>query len=198
MLPPHVAHTGRAATTSGFRKRVLYLDTAVLDADLIGASVDHPTIDDHVLRTRIDQLHTCLDEPDALEAESRLALISDHVTRQLLARPAKELPSIRPQAAELRDLLDEHLSDGISLRDAAARLHSSPSQLVRGFSALYGLPPHRYLTGRRVLAARRRLLDGEPVADVATAVGFHDQAHLHRRFTRLVGTTPGHWARSAR
>ena len=39
-----------------------------------------------------------------------------------------------------------------------------------------------------VLASR--LLDGEPVAEVAAAVGFHDQPHLHRHFTRLVGTTP--------
>jgi transcriptional regulator GlxA family with amidase domain len=33
---------------------------------------------------------------------------------------------------------------------------------------------------------------------VATAVGFHDQAHLHRHFTRLVGTTPGRYARPLR
>jgi AraC-like DNA-binding protein len=62
---------------------------------------------------------------------------------------------------------------------------------VRTFARRYGLPPHRWVTGRRVELARRRLLAGEPIADVATAVGFHDQAHLHRHFTRLVGTTPG-------
>ena len=61
---------------------------------------------------------------------------------------------------------------------------------MRSFTAAFGLPPHRYLTGRRVEVARRRLLEGEPIAAVATAVGFHDQAHLHRHFTRLVGTTP--------
>lgn len=51
-------------------------------------------------------------------------------------------------------------------------------------------------TGRRVEAPWRRLLDGEPIAAVATAVGFHDQAHLHRHFTRLVGTTPRRFSRS--
>ena len=67
---------------------------------------------------------------------------------------------------------------------------------MRCFTRTYGLPPHRYLTGRRVEAARRRLLDGEPPADVAVAAGFHDQAHLHRHFTRLVAATPGRYARS--
>ncbi|NUT99873.1 MAG: AraC family transcriptional regulator, partial [Saccharothrix sp.] len=31
LLPPHVPHDGRSATPHGFRKRVLYLDTTVLD-----------------------------------------------------------------------------------------------------------------------------------------------------------------------
>ena len=38
---------------------------------------------------------------------------------------------------------------------------------------------------------------GEPIADVASAVGFHDQSHLHRHFTRLVGTTPRRFATGA-
>jgi AraC-like DNA-binding protein len=68
---------------------------------------------------------------------------------------------------------------------------------VRSFGREFGLPPHRYLVGRRVEAARRRLLDGEPIADVATAVGFHDQSHLHRHFTRLLGVTPRKFAAGA-
>jgi AraC-like DNA-binding protein len=87
--------------------------------------------------------------------------------------------------------------EGLVLRDAAAQLHAHPAHLVRTFTRAYGLPPHRYLVGRRVEAARRRLLTGEPVAQVAVGVGFHDQAHLHRHFTRLVGTTPGRYARGA-
>ncbi|WP_433282502.1 AraC family transcriptional regulator [Pseudonocardia xinjiangensis] len=194
LLPPHVAHTGRSATDHGFRKRVLYVDTEVLDESLTSASVDAPSFDDDLLRTRVDQLHRALDaQGTALEAESRLALIADRIRRHLRA-PAVE-PAPDRLAANLRDLLDARTVPGLALRDAAALLHAHPSHLVRCFTSAFGLPPHRYLTGRRVEAARRRLLDGEPPADVAVAVGFHDQAHLHRHFTRLVGTTPGRYAR---
>src|SRR4029077_9871146 len=31
VLPPHVVHDGRAATSEGFRKRVLYVGTDILD-----------------------------------------------------------------------------------------------------------------------------------------------------------------------
>jgi AraC-like DNA-binding protein len=101
-------------------------------------------------------------------------------------------------ADELRDLLDSHLATGLTLRAAAAALHAHPDHLVRAFSAAFGLPPHRYLTARRVDAARQRLLDGQSASDVAAAVGFHDQAHLTRHFTRQLGVTPARYARSPR
>ena len=194
LLPPHVAHTGRAATPRGFRKRVLYLDGEVLDTTLIGPAVDAPALADPLLRTRVHQLHRALEVPGTgLEAESRLALIGDRI-REHLRGPAPP-PAPDGLAADLRDLLDDRVVDGLALREAGALLHAHPAHLVRSFTRAYGLPPHRYLTGRRVEAARRRLLAGEPVAEVAVGVGFHDQAHLHRHFIRLVGTTPGRYAR---
>jgi AraC-like DNA-binding protein len=197
LLPPQVAHTGRSATAHGFRKRVLYLDTDVLDLDLVGAAVARPSYDDPLLRTRIDQLHRSVAEPGSeLEAESRLALVGERIRMHLRASSTAAGPGGRRLAADLRDLLDERLVAGITLAEAAAVLHTHPAHLVRSFGAAFGLPPHRYLVGRRVEAARRRLLDGEPIAAVAAAVGFHDQAHLHRHFTRLVGTTPGRFLRA--
>ena len=195
LLPPHIAHTGRSATTHGFRKRVLYLEAAVVDVALAGRVVDEPTLADDLLHTRLDQLHASLDRPgNALEAESRLALIADRIARRL-GRPAT--PGPPRLAGALRDLLDSRLTAGLTLREAGALLHADPAHLVRSFGREFGLPPHRYLVGRRVEAARRRLLDGEPVADVAAAVGFHDQSHLHRHFTRIVGTTPRRFAAGA-
>ncbi|MCO1658459.1 AraC family transcriptional regulator [Pseudonocardia humida] len=195
VLPPHVAHTGRAATHHGFRKRVAYLDAEVIAPDLAGAAVATPSLDDPLLRTRVDQLHRALERPGAeLEAETRLALIGERIRAHLRAAPRPADPD--GLADDLRDLLDANLASGVTLREAARTLHAHPASLVRHFGAAFGLPPHRYLTGRRVEAARRRLLAGEPAAAVAAAVGFHDQAHLHRHFTRLVGTTPRAFTRS--
>ena len=74
--------------------------------------------------------------------------------------------------------------------DAAKLVHAHPAHLVRAFSREYGMPPHRYLTGRRVDLARRYLLDGHPPAEVATLAGFYDQSHLNRHFRRMLGVTP--------
>ncbi|WP_319949650.1 helix-turn-helix domain-containing protein [Streptomyces halobius] len=58
------------------------------------------------------------------------------------------------------------------------------------------MPPHSYLTGKRIDRARRLLLDGHRPSEVAAIVGFHDQAHLNRHFTRHVGTTPARYQRT--
>jgi AraC-like DNA-binding protein len=197
LLPPHVPHDGRAATPAGFRKRVLYLDTTLLDVRLSAAAVARPSLADPLLRDRIDRLHHALRDPDPLAAESRLALVADRLRRHLGRGPDRPDPA--PGAAlatRLRDLIDAHTTTGLTLRAAADVLHAHPGHLVRAFTATFGLAPHRYLTGRRVGLARRLLLAGVPAAEVAVRAGFHDQSHLTRHFVRHVGTTPARYAGS--
>jgi AraC-like DNA-binding protein len=198
ILPPHVVHDGRAATGTGFRKRVLYIGTEVLDERLIGRAVDDPDIDDPALLRGLRALHRALRDPDeALEAEETLATVTTRLLERLGDRTiaAVERPDDEV-AADLRDLLDVRRFEQLTLAEAGRLLHVSPAHLVRSFTRAFGIAPHRYLLARRIDAARRHLLEGEPVAQVATNVGFHDQAHLTRHFKRHVGTTPARFARS--
>ncbi|MFI7686460.1 AraC family transcriptional regulator [Streptomyces griseoaurantiacus] len=198
LLPPHVPHNGSPVTERGFRKRVLYLDLSVLDAGLVGAAVDGPDLRDPLLRARIGQLHTALGRPgDEFEAASRLTLVTERLYGHL--RPRQRLrvpPPDRGVAHRLRELLDARLVEGVTLQEAARLVHAHPAHLVRAFSRRFGIAPHQYLMSRRVEHARRLLLRGMRPADTAVASGFYDQAHLTRHFRRLVGVTPGRYARA--
>lgn len=217
VLPPHVAHDGRAATTAGFRKRVLYLDPAALSDHLVGPAVDRPTIQDRKLVRSLGALHGSLRRPpDPLDAEARVALVAERLAAHLSgavdelaglddrARHGGRVPTAahgpgRDPVVDLRDLLDADPAASPTLRDLAAEVGASPTHLVRSFSARFGVPPHAYLVGRRIELARRLLLDGATPAHAAAAAGFHDQAHLTRHFRRHVGTTPGRYrARAGR
>lgn len=200
LLPPYVPHDGRSATAGGFRKRVLYLDTSALAPDLAGRAVDEPDLADPRLRDRIHHLHHVLATPgEEFEAESRLALILDRLGAQLRARAPVSTPPAVPRLADrLRELLDARTVDGVTLREAAELLHAHPTHLVRTFTRAHGLPPHSYLTGRRVELARRLLLAGQRPAEAATAAGFFDQAHLSRHFRRFLGVSPARYPGSAR
>src|SRR6476646_4901068 len=165
ILPPHVVHDGRAADARGFTKRVLYLETSVIDAALIGAAVDDPVLHAAGFRSRVAALHDSLIRADdALEAETRLAFIAERIRSALggggggTGRPTDEL------AEQLRAHLDSRLFEPTTIADAAAELGASPTQLARSFSATFGIAPHAYVLGRRLEAARARILDGEPLA----------------------------------
>ncbi|MER7927580.1 AraC family transcriptional regulator [Streptomyces sp. NPDC096057] len=198
LLPPHVPHNGSPATPHGFRKRVLYLDGTHLPDDLIGSAVDSPDLRDPELRLRVGQLHTALGHPgDELEAESRLSLIAERLHAHLRpsTTPTPFAPFAPALARDLRELLDEHVTEGIALDEAARLVHAHPAHLVRAFSGAYGIAPHQYLMSRRVDHARRLLLEGRPPGEVATVTGFYDQSHLTRHFRKLVGVTPGRYSR---
>src|SRR5205814_2248326 len=78
----------------------------------------------------------------------------------------------------IREFLDAHLLEPITMAAAGVESEAGPTQLARAFSAAYRIAPHAYVLGRRIEAARDRILAGQPLADVAAEVGFYDQAHL--------------------
>ena len=99
-------------------------------------------------------------------------------------------------AYDLRDLIDARFREKVTLREASNALHAHPAHLIRMFSREFGISPHQYMTSRRVDLARRLLPGGMPPGLAAAEVGFCDQSHLSRHFTRVLGTTPGRYARS--
>ncbi len=194
ILPPGVPHDGRSAVSGrGFRKRVLYLDAGWLPDRCIGAAARNPTIPGGSALAVVDELHDALGSPgDALAAETAVLSLADTIRRRLGTSPDRRPDA--PLARRLRTLLDERLSEPVTIAGAAEELGVHPSHLVRAFSDAYGIPPHRYVTSRRVDAARRLIARGTSIADAAVTVGFHDQAHLSRHFRRILGTTPGAFA----
>jgi AraC-like DNA-binding protein len=93
-------------------------------------------------------------------------------------------------------MIDDRVTIGIALAEAAAALGASETHLVRTFTREHGIAPHQYLTARRLDLARHLLLAGRSPAETAAEVGFYDQAHFTRHFTRLLGVPPGRFALS--
>lgn len=190
LLPPGVAHDGRAAPGSGgFTKRVAYLDPTWLAASRAGFVVDQPG--------RPELLRLALAAHDALAtAGEELAAEWAILTIGGIVAGSHDTARDTGLARSLRDLLEASLAEPLTLAQAGRILGAHPNHLSRAFAAEFGIPPHRYLTSRRVDLARRRLVDGMSIASAAVAAGFHDQAHLTRHFRRVLGQTPGAFARS--
>lgn len=96
------------------------------------------------------------------------------------------------------ELLHERLDAEVTLDALADHAGLDKFHLCRAFRTQVGLPPHAYRTTLRVLRAKQLLADGVPPSEVAPRVGLYDQSQLNRHFRRIVGTTPGAYARETR
>jgi AraC family transcriptional regulator len=91
---------------------------------------------------------------------------------------------------------ESHLADDLSLCDVAEVVALSAPHLASLFRTAYGVPPHRWLMGRRVEKARSLLKNPSlTITDVALACGFASSQHFARVFRRFVNTTPTEYRR---
>ena len=71
----------------------------------------------------------------------------------------------------------------------------SRSVLAERFTAMVGHPPMQYLALWRMQLASRLLIEGDPVASVAEAIGYDSESAFSRAFKKLVGEAPATWRR---
>ncbi|MFG2718324.1 AraC family transcriptional regulator [Streptomyces sp. NPDC048416] len=204
MINPEVPHAAHAGTPEGWTYATLY-PSAPLIADIAAqtttvrgtAGFAQTIVEDPDTALLIQEVHRAAEHGNALAADSIFRVAA----ARLLRRHGRALPERTPRsagartAAAARLLLEQHLATPPSLEQLAKELDTSPFALLRAFKAQYGLPPHTWLTGERVRRARRLLDGGTPPAEAAVTVGFTDQPHLNRHFTRIVGVTPGAYRR---
>lgn len=202
VLAPGEMHTGGPADTAdGYAYRALYADTSLLTDGILGG-LPHfrdAVLDDPELSTALHVTHTELSRcPDPLETESRLPWLLTALTRRhSTARAANDaVPGADRIAHVVRDRLADELLAPPSLADLAAGLGMSRYQLLRAFRTTMGVPPYAWLAQYRVARARRLLETGLRPAEVASLVGFADQAHLTRWFRRVLGVTPAAYRNS--
>jgi AraC family transcriptional regulator len=101
------------------------------------------------------------------------------------------------QARRTLAYVEANLASKMDIDDLANGVALSRSHFSRAFKRSLGMSPMEYVVVRRVERAKA-MISGtrEPLAEVALACGFADQAHLNRRFRDIVGISPGRWRRS--
>lgn len=206
---PGEMHTGQAVLETGWTYRTLLTDSQWLQQAALQLAeqprpvpyFESPVIQDARLNQQLVALHRALENsPSLLERESQFLW---HMA-QLVRNHASDRPWVKPvgkesrAVTEVRDYLLTHYTQNIALDELATRVNLPPLRLLRSFRKQVGLPPHAYLNHVRVQAARRLLASGWSILDTALETGFADQSHLHRHFKKMLGVTPGQYARGCR
>jgi len=92
----------------------------------------------------------------------------------------------------VRDYVEAHLDDDLSLTVLADIACLSPYHFSRSFKEAAGVGPQRYVIQRRFERAKTLLRrTRQPLSLIAQEAGFADQSHLNSIFRREMGVTPG-------
>ncbi len=96
-----------------------------------------------------------------------------------------------------RDLVHAEYTGTVTLREIAERVGAEPARLSAAFRRRYGNSLGGYVRRLRVKLVCEMLRTDAPLAEIALAAGFADQAHCTRVFKQLVGVTPGTYRAAA-
>jgi AraC-like DNA-binding protein len=117
--------------------------------------------------------------------------------------PAKVTASrggLAPRALRrVREYIDEHVTENISLQALAEVAGLSRCHFARAFKQSVGTAPHAYLMQCRLERAERLLAETDlSLCQVALDSGFGDQSTFSRYFRRNFGVTPRSFRRARR
>jgi len=139
---------------------------------------------------------------DRLWLDAAAQLFAAHVLRHHCEQPVA--PQGRGglsghQIRRVSSYVTDHLDGVLLLDDLAREAGVSRFHFARMFKATIGQTPHRWITARRIEAAKALLrATDKPIAAIAADTGFGSQSHFGQAFRRATGETPGAWRRRTR
>ena len=121
-----------------------------------------------------------------------------HAETELIRLPMLT-PHRRLDDVRLRRVLayiEEHLAEDISVTDLANVACLSIFHFTRAFAATMGVPPHRYVSQRRLESAKVMIATGSSLSEIAYNCQFSSQSSFTRAFRRATGMTPAEYRRT--
>jgi AraC-like DNA-binding protein len=135
---------------------------------------------------------------DGILVDALNTALAVQVIRRFVERSAIKLePSnglSRERLQRVRDYIETHLDDRLTLTDLAEVACLSPYHFSRSFKQAVGIGPQRYVMRLRLERAKTLMRrTKQPLAAIAQETGFADQSHLTSFFRRETGLTPGRY-----
>ncbi|RMF10993.1 MAG: AraC family transcriptional regulator [Alphaproteobacteria bacterium] len=128
-------------------------------------------------------------ERDLLTLQIALRLLDRHSSAPPRVDPL--VPPTDDESLRLRDIIEAHLSEPLTLERVATLAGTTPAALKRTAPRALGQSLHQYVLDRRLERARQLIAQGNPLAEVALECGFSSQSHMTNRMRARWGVTPG-------
>ena len=197
-INPDTAHSNWASGEDTYWHTAIYLSESYL-SNISKENFNSKDIffksglfEDEKVANEFLYLTLCYEKKEVSELDYECKLID--LLNKILLRNSKVKEQIKLSKHDLiilkaKEIMNDKLSDNLTLDDIAIELGISKYHFLRLFKEQTHFSPHSYLMLKRLEKAKQFLKKGHKIIDVAFECGFNDQSHLNKRFKSFVGIT---------
>ncbi|MCQ2522756.1 MAG: AraC family transcriptional regulator [Lachnospiraceae bacterium] len=216
VIPPGIIHRPEYLDdTTPYRRFVLWISEDYCNG-LVQASLDYGYIFQLISTT-----HEYVFANDIIEfneLQSRLFSITDEVkghrfgkdarisllindlmismNRMIYERRSSARFSSKGRLSEsVAQYIETHLEDDLSLDRLELEFFISKYHISHSFKEEKGISVHKYIQMKRLEAARRAIILGNPVTEIYELYGFGDYSAFYRSYKKMFGESPAETAR---
>lgn len=127
----------------------------------------------------------------AAEKHRKSALVFHELLQYLYDRFYGQERIYGRELTRMKEYLDNHVAQNISLKELGEMVYLSESQVVRIFKRDLGRTPHEYILEMKLNQARKLLRNSRlMVREIAEYLGFCDEHYFSYVFRKKTGSTP--------
>lgn len=114
-----------------------------------------------------------------------------HFRRSILDKAANNMKAEKKEMMDrVLEYVEKHYREKLTLADIAHRFYVSESTISQTFRKKMGVSFYRWVTQRRLIAAKTLIEEGVLMEEVAEKVGFADYSTFYRAFKQEYGISP--------
>ena len=127
---------------------------------------------------------------DAVVVGNTLTILA-YMQRAYQERSANPMKAEKPELLDrITAYIEENYQEHITVDDLAKKFYVSNSTISHQFKQKMGVSLYRYITQRRLIAAKTLILQGVLLENVARSTGFVDYSTFYRAFKQEYGISP--------
>ena len=207
-VPPGVSHRPILSeqSTEAYERDVIWISQEFLKNTMDVFPLGHDQSSNHrtLIRTKgtrwefLGELfRNGVQEEEERRPGWEMAVIGNTLTilanmkRAYSERSAGTMKAEKPELLDqITGFIEQNYSSRITLEDLAKRFYVSSSSISHLFKKKLGVSVYRYITQRRLIAAKELIARCESLEAVAETVGFSDYSAFYRAFRQEYGISP--------
>lgn len=122
-------------------------------------------------------------------------MIFTHMKRAYIERSTGTMKAEKPELLDrITAYIEQNYAVHITIDELARQFYVSNSTISHLFKQKMGVSLYRYITQRRLIAAKILITDKVPMEEIARIVGFADYSTFYRAFKQEYGISPRQFA----